>query len=70
MARPTDFEPNRKMLSDDQAEAKTLPRRKAIVAHDKGSLMNSYGVSRAIESGNAHMVDKYFSIKDNKDKAN
>jgi hypothetical protein len=32
--------------------------------------MNSYGVSRAIEAGNGHMVDKFLSIKDNKDKAN
>ena len=35
MARPEDFEPAKNMLTDDQAEARTLPRRKIIVAQDK-----------------------------------
>jgi hypothetical protein len=32
MARPADFEPSRKMLHEDAAEARTLPKRKTIVA--------------------------------------
>jgi hypothetical protein len=58
------------MLNDEEAEARTLMKRKTIVAQDKGTLMNSYGVSRAIEAGNGHMVDRFFDIKDNKDRAN
>ena len=70
MARPENFEPNKKMLDDDQAEGRTLPKRKTIVAHDKDTLMNSYGVQKAMAMGNQPAVEKYFDIRDNKTKAN
>lgn len=70
MARPEHFEPEKRLLDDDQVEARTLPKRKTIVAQDKETLMTGYGVTRALEAGNAHMVQKYFDIKDNKDRAN
>lgn len=35
MARPLDFEPKKVIIDDDEAEARTLPKRIAIVAQDK-----------------------------------
>lgn len=34
MARPLDFEPKKVIINDDDAEARTLPKRITIVAHD------------------------------------
>lgn len=35
MARPLDFEPKKVIINDDDAEARTLPKRITIIAHDK-----------------------------------
>ena len=70
MARPEHFEPQKKLLSDHDATARTLPKRKTIIAYDKDQVLGSYGVTKAIESGNNHLVQKYLDIRDNKNKAN
>jgi hypothetical protein len=70
MARPEDFVPARKMLTDDQAEARTLPRRKIIVAEDKKDVMQSYGVTKALREGNGPSVRTFLDIRANKAQAN
>jgi len=35
MARPLDFEPKKVLIQDDEAEARTLPKRITIIAQDK-----------------------------------
>ena len=71
MARREDIIPTRNMITDEEAEARTLPRRKTIVAHDKETeLASSYGVQAALAAGNAAAVEKYRGIQANKQQAN
>ena len=60
MARPQDFEPQRQFITDDEVEARTLPKRKAIGGPP--SLENSYGVQAALASGNVGAVQKFAEI--------
>jgi hypothetical protein len=71
MARPEDFVPQRNLINDEEAEARTLPRRKTIVAQDKEAALGmSYGVQAALSAGNAAAVEKYKEIQANKQNAN
>jgi hypothetical protein len=71
MAQPVDFLPSRNMITDEEAEARTLPKRKTIVAVEKeASLNDTYGVKAALAQGNAVAVEKYRSIMANKQAAN
>ena len=71
MARPEDFVPQRNLINDEEAEARTLPRRKTIVAQDKESALGmSYGVQAALAAGNTAAVEKYKMIQANKQTAN
>lgn len=59
------------MIGEDEAEARTLPRRKMIVAVDKeDTLSNTYGVKTALAQGNTAAVEKYKQIVANKQAAN
>jgi hypothetical protein len=59
------------MITDEEAEARTLPKRKTIVAVEKeASLNDTYGVKAALAQGNAVAVEKYRSIMANKQAAN
>jgi len=59
------------LITDEDAEARTLPKRKTIVAVDKeASLNGTYGVKTALAQGNAVAVERYKAIRANKEAAN
>ena len=71
MARPQDFEPNRNFIGDDEVEARTLPKMRALGAPDiQTTLEKSYGVQAALGAGNVAAVEKFAQIQANKQKAN
>jgi hypothetical protein len=71
MARPQDFEPQRNFINEEEAEARTLPRRKPLGPQDtQSTLEKSYGVQAALRAGNVAAVEKYAQIHENKQQAN
>lgn len=71
MARPQDFEPQRKFITETDAEARTLPKKRPVGPLDtKTALSTSYGVQAALRAGNQAAVEKYAQIHENKQQAN
>jgi hypothetical protein len=64
MARPQDFEPPRQFISEDEVEARTLPKRKALGG--PLPLEESYGVKAALSGGNVAAVAQFMDIQENK----
>lgn len=67
MARPQDFLPERQYIVDDEAEARSLPKKRG--AGGPPSLEDTYGVKAALAGGNIAAVEKYAEIQANKQKA-
>ena len=70
MARPQDFEPARNFISEDEVEARSLPKKRRQGATDsQAALEQSYGVQAALTAGNVAAVEKYAQIQANNKRA-